>query len=153
LAAAAAVAGARTLTTNPTKETLNMKTFAIAILLAGSMLAYAQDKPAQQKSGASAATAAAPQPKPSQPTPAQPAAAPAATKPVQPALPPELSELKKTQMENIQLKFTLAKQQEQVLQQQEQNLQEQWNALILAIEKEYPGWVWNPTTNSLMKKP
>ena len=80
--------------------------------------------------------------------------------PVQPAL-PEVSELEKVKLENIQLKFTQLQQLErQMIEQEhpdaveaEKRLQGQWKDLLLSIEKAHPGWVWNPTTNSLMKKP
>ena len=62
------------------------------------------------------------------------------------ALGQDLSELERTKIENLQLKYTLLKA-------QEQELQNQYNALVMGIEKEHPGYVWNPTTNALMKKP
>ena len=66
--------------------------------------------------------------------------------PAQPALGQDLSELERTKIENLQLKYTLLKA-------QEQELQNQYNALVMGIEKEHPGYVWNPTTGALMKKP
>ena len=79
------------------------------------------------------------------PVPAHPA--PAITPvPAQPALGQDLSELERTKIENLQLKYTLLKA-------QEQELQNQYNALVMGIEKEHPEYVWNPTTGALMKKP
>ena len=84
-------------------------------------------------------------PVPAHPAPAYPA--PAITPvPAQPALGQDLSELERTKIENLQLKYTLLKA-------QEQELQNQYNALVMGIEKEHPGYVWNPTTGALMKKP
>jgi len=92
--------------------------------------------------------------------PEQPAPPAAKAAPVREAL-PELTEAEKMKLENLQLKAALLARQERdtienqhpELVQAEKELQAQYNALIQQIVAEHPGYVWNPTTNSLIPAP
>jgi hypothetical protein len=70
---------------------------------------------------------------------------PPTTAPVGDAL-PQISELERTKLENLQLKF-------QMLQQQQQQLQQSYSELIHQISAEHPGYTFDPQTSSLRKIP
>jgi hypothetical protein len=63
------------------------------------------------------------------------------------------TELERTKLENIQLRMALLQQEEMSLPQRRQELQVQYGEIIQAIERENPGYVWNPQTGSLVPKP
>lgn len=91
-----------------------------------------------------------PQPKPAlaqQATQAKPPAPPAA------APLPQATELEKTQLENVQLRMMLLEDEERSLPQRKEQLQMQYGALIQQIQREHPGFIWNPQTASLVPAP
>ena len=59
---------------------------------------------------------------------------------------PEHSELQKTKLENLQLKFTL-------LQQQQTQLQNEYQILVREIQAEHPGYTWNAQASRLVPVP
>lgn len=68
---------------------------------------------------------------------------------VQPAM-PQPTELERTQLENIQLRMMLLGDEERSIPQRQQQLQEQYGALVQQIQREHPGFVWNPQTSALV---
>jgi|GEM_PF-7083667 len=67
--------------------------------------------------------------------------------PAAPALPAaQISDVEQLRIENIQLKINL-------LRQQFTDLNTQYTAVIQQIEREHPGYAWDPATNSLRAVP
>lgn len=62
------------------------------------------------------------------------------------AMPPALSQAEAMHIENIQLKMT-------ILRQQEMQLQQEYEAIIEAVQKEHPGYTLNRQTNQLVALP
>ena len=62
------------------------------------------------------------------------------------ALPPALSQAEALHIENIQLKMT-------ILRQQEMQLQQEYDAVVDAVQKEHPGYTVNRQTNQLVALP
>lgn len=62
------------------------------------------------------------------------------------AAPPQLTETQRLQVENLQLKNTL-------LQRQMAEIQAEFSALVEAIDKEHPGWLYNPQAGQFVPKP
>ena len=94
---------------------------------------------------------------PGQPKP-KPALAQQATqaKPPAPSAAPaqaQTTELEKTQLENIQLRMMLLEDEERSIPERKQQLQTQYGALIQQIQREHPGFVWNPQTATLIPVP
>jgi hypothetical protein len=81
----------------------------------------------------------------SAPAPAKPAAPPASQSAQQPA-PPQITEVQRLTLENLQLKASL-------LQQQQQALQTQFGDLLRAINAAHPGWLFNPNTAQFQPAP
>ena len=63
------------------------------------------------------------------------------------------TELELAKLENIQLRMALLQQEEQSLPQRRSELQTAYGQLIQQIERDHPGYIWNPQINGLMKKP
>lgn len=72
------------------------------------------------------------------PPPPTPAAAAAAA--------PQLTDVQRLTLENLQLKATL-------LQQQQRELQQQFTSLLQGIQQTHPGWVFNPNTQQFTPAP
>lgn len=81
-------------------------------------------------------------------SPSQHANPPAARAPqtASPSWAPMLSEEENLKIENLQLRMTL-------LRDQENQINQQFAALIEQIEKEHPGYVWSPQANGLVRSP
>lgn len=118
-----------------------MKRSLYAVLFLATLPALAQTSPKPAES-------------PKVPTVAVPTTAPAAT------TSPMLTETEKLKVENIQLRFTVMQLQQQLAQAQQQisqatspQLQSEYESFVKAITAEYPGFAWNPQTNSLIPAP
>ena len=72
-------------------------------------------------------------------------AVPPTTAPVTEAL-PQLTELERTRLENLQLKF-------QLLQQQQQQLQQSYADTVRQIQTEHPGYIFDAQSSTLRKQP
>lgn len=70
-----------------------------------------------------------------------------------PAAPAEPTELERTKLENIQLRMALLQQEELSLPQRRQELQQQYGMIVQQIEREHPGYVWNPQAGGLVAVP
>ena len=57
-----------------------------------------------------------------------------------PAAGPQLTEVEKLKLENVQLKFTQLSQQMQEIQKTQMDLRNQYQSLVADIEKEHPGF-------------
>lgn len=77
---------------------------------------------------------------------APPAAAPAPAQTVQPAMPPPLTHEEQLEFENLQLRATLVNE-------QGQNLRDQYAALVKKVEAEHPGFIYNPQLQALQPEP
>ena len=66
---------------------------------------------------------------------------------------PDLTQVEKLKIENIQLKFAQALQAEKSAQELEAALRAQYQELLTSVEKENPGYTLDPTTGKLVVKP